>query len=168
MKKPVEDHYILFTNLNYVTIGSVRTSSHALLLSQREAFLARGTPEFILAGFAIDASIPTFDIRVPSIEYKLEDAASSNIAMLHDDGSIKPLCSGAILTIEGFEPIQLVSHTRDQPIHVDIFAGEDAAQRAQSVLPLRVHQFWAAPGMPAVAWMRREQILGFLKATGGR
>jgi hypothetical protein len=70
---PITSRYALFVNLSYVTIGDVRTYSHAVLLQQGEdPTKARGTAARCeLRGFLTDPALPTFDLIVPGFDHEL-------------------------------------------------------------------------------------------------
>lgn len=141
--------HILITNLDYVTIGPVRTFTHALLLADtRDKALGSCRAR----GFSTDPTLPTFDIEIPSIDHTLELVQSNNLFIRHD-GEARPRCSGAILTFADNGPVlQLVTCTQERFLDVYTFEEEDGYDIIWRRLREMTRKYWHAPYMPRVQW----------------
>lgn len=157
--KSLVERYTLLTNLDSVTIGSLRMFCHALLLEEASG-LERGRLQCKVRGFKTDPALEVFDLFLPGdrIEYELVPASSAAI-FIGSDGTQKPLSTGAILKITHFPiPIQLVAYDSAHPVHADTFEGpvaDNVVLRVWQTLPQRVRQYWTAPYMPFVQYVPR-------------
>ena len=150
------ERYTLFTNLNYVTIGPVRTNSYALLLCDGEGL--PGRRQCKVRGFGTDPAWPTFDIFVDSIEYTMHDA-QGNLFKLKDDGSMEATIVGAILTLKDGPKIEIVSNDRTRSIDIQTFEGESGViLEVWEALKKKVPEYWAAPNMPTLLWRRADEV----------
>lgn len=124
--RPAHLKSVLFTNLDYVTVNGVRTTTHALLLSSgAEGLFKDDPPRNDIVGFGSSCSWRVFDMRVPSIEYTLTPADSSkSMVMLQDDRTVKPVFSGGILQLKDGPTFTLLVHDYDQPIYTDVFEAD--------------------------------------------
>lgn len=163
------DKIILFTNLDYVCIGDVRTRSHAAYLQAQynpRLTLVNG-PRFRFYGFGTETSNPTFDIDVPSIDYKLISAASAH-TFIGDSGKARPISSGAIMKIEGFDrEIQLVVGRQELPIEIETFEfdSEDHDwEHFHLKVTENVAKYWIAPNMPLQMYQPIEIVRLCLKS----
>jgi len=151
----MHEKFILFTNLQSVTVGPVRTFTHALLLQDAE-----GLPrerQCKVRGFGTDSAWPTFDIFVKSIEYELADA-QGNLFKLEDDGSTTALVTGAIMQVKDGPQLQLVTCDRERPLDIEVFEGERRVQDVWAALQRKVPEYWTAPNMPTLQWMPAEVV----------
>jgi len=157
-----EDQYTLITNLEFVIIQDVRMFCHALLISEMEDSLVREKRKRELRGFFVDLSSEVFDMRIPSVDYKLVDAHSGDVFVGHS-GKSCPLFSGAILKINGVVDIQLICGYRlgldvhEFPLDTDICEVWD-------VLPRKVAAHWTAPSMPVVRYESASIVRATLRA----
>ena len=148
--------YTLFTNLTYVTIGDVRTNCAALLLEEAESAFDRDKPQCKIRGFGPDPAWPVFDIflKVPTIEFELQDAASHHAIVLGQNGPY-PLSVGAILTIRDGLRMELIAQNRALGLLRDDFEGEQEERtilKVWDVLSRRCIEAWNAPNMPMLTW----------------
>lgn len=149
------EKYTLFTNLDWVTIGPVRTFTHALLLQDAE-----GLPrerQCKVRGFGTDSAWPTFDIFVESLEYELTDA-QGNLFKLEDDGSTTAVITGAIMQIKDGPRLDLVTCDRKRPLDIEVFEGERRVQDVWAALQRKVPEYWDAPNMPTLTWLSAETV----------
>lgn len=154
------EKYTLITNLEFVSIGGVRTFTNALLLCESPGHFQPEVLDRRIRGFGTDPAWPTFDLmEVKSLEYTLVDARSSAVVIGHD-GQMRPLCSGAIMQFaDGGPEIRLVTCAREAPLRFDQFETNPEAPddhvilRVWEVLPRRVAQFWHPNTyMPRLTW----------------
>lgn len=84
------EKYVLFTNLDMVFIGDVRTHCSALLLERTEGFLNRGQYQCKVRGFGPDPAWAIFDLflRTPDIEYALQSAQSESVSTIRSSPGI--------------------------------------------------------------------------------
>ena len=145
--------YVLFTNLQYVTVNDVRTNSHALLLDESPGIFDE--IRRVARGFGVDPAWPVFDLRIPTLDYELTDAASNSIMLTTSHPEGRPLCSGAIMQIKGGPRLDLIVHDQDQPISIQTFEGrygDEVISAAWEELSSLCAKFWKAPNMPRLAW----------------
>lgn len=150
------EKYILITNLNWVTIGPVRTNTHALLL---EDAVLLGDRQCKVRGFGTDAAWPVFDIFLKSIEHELVDA-QGNVHMLKED-KLVPLITGALLRLKNGPELQLVTCNRSRPLDIQTFESEGGDRKileVWEVLERKVPEYWDAPNMPLLSWQRAENV----------
>lgn len=152
----MRERHVLFTNLDYVTVDSVRTHTNALLLTDGPAMIGPGR-RCELRGFGPDPAWPTFDRHVSSVEYEMFAADSSRTCVVIGDGDKRPrpLSTGAILRFAGGPEVRLIANDSDAPIDVVTIEGESDERpilRVWAVLPAKVRQYWRAPNMPRLAW----------------
>jgi hypothetical protein len=152
------EKYVLITNLQFVSIGIVRTHCNALLLEEWDADMLSNMPNGGLRqrirGFGTEPTWPVFDMASPTIEYTLEAAASSNIMIASQDGGLRPLLFGNVMQIKGFNGprLDLVLSDNSKPLDVETFEGDIA--KVWDVLPEKVSRYWHAPYMPRLSWGR--------------
>ena len=147
--------YVLFTNLSYVAIGTVRTMTNALVLAStpKDAF---GGPRFQARGFGTEAAWPVFDLELPTIAYSM-DGMENYGAVLGNDGESRPFISQSILRIAGGEDapkLRLTIGNPRLPIDVEIFTFENANEitKVWDALARKVEHYWHAPAMPHLVW----------------
>jgi hypothetical protein len=141
----------LITNLDFVICGPVRTFSHALVLQTGPGLFDREKPEYRIRGFTTDASSPTFDIHVKSIEYTADQAASRDV-FIGNDGEPRPLMSGAIFKFaDGGPELQLVTSDYKRPLDIMDFEGEP--RQCWDMLLLKAAEYWTGPNMPTLRWL---------------
>ncbi len=149
-KDAVLDRYVLFTNLQYVSVGPVRAHAGALLLEEHGA-RALGPPRLARA-FGTEAAWPVIDLVIESIEYELISAQSTVVVV--GDGGPRPLMTGAILRIQGSPDIQLIVHDDDRPIDVSRYEGDEhTILKVWSALEEKVAHYWTRPAMPRLTFM---------------
>ena len=152
-KKP-RDRFVLFTNLDYVSIGPVRTQSHALLLQEGDFFAGMGLRRQA-RGFGTESSWPVFDIDLSTIEYEIQPAKSPHIFISDAHPEPRPLSTGAILKV-GDVSMQLWACDSDRDIDVWTIEGEHGARTILKVwdhLATSVALHWTAPNMPRLDWI---------------
>ena len=152
------EKYTLFTNLECVTIGAVRTYTHALLLCDDEGLPRRRQCK--VRGFGTDPAWPTFDIFVDSLEYTMEDA-QGNLFKLKDDGTTEAIITGAILKLKDGPEIHLVAQNQEHSIDIQTFEGEDIIEDIWEVLKEKVPHYWDRPNMPLLAWRPASEIRAY-------
>ncbi len=153
------DRYTLITNLDYVTVETVRTMTHALLVQRGEGLFSREKPQHMLRGFSTSASLPTFDTIVPTDEFELVPAQSSAI-FIGEDNEPRPLFGGAIMKIAGTPiEVQLIAAngSRD-PIDVQRFPEGTDINAVWETLERKVAQHWHAPNMPLPQWVPAQSV----------
>lgn len=153
------DKYILFTNLDMVIVGGVRTHCSALLLERTEDFLNRGQHQCKARGFGPDPAWPVFDLflKTPDIEYVLQSAQSESVSMMVGNEP-RPMFTGALLQIKDGPQLQLIAAINEQPIQVDVFEGpseERIIRKVWDVLSRRVVEFSDTPNRPVLGWVRK-------------
>lgn len=162
-KPACPERYTLFTNLRWVTIAApplrVRCHAHALLLCESPDILGfgreRGSPRREVRAFGVDPAEPVFDAEVPHLDYQLADARG-NAIMLREDGTTKPLISGAIMTIPGVLQAELIVEDSDRPIDVRRFEG--CITQVWEELGARVARYWSGPNMPQLEWLPAQYV----------
>lgn len=136
------DKFILFTNLQSVTIGDVRTFTKALLLQD----LTITNRQLRVRGFGTGPSWETFDIFLrDSIDYEL-----TGIHHLHVYTSYK-------LTLEDGLELELATMDTDRPGDVQTFEGVPVTD-VWEVLKRKVPFYWNCPNMPTLAWLPAETV----------
>ena len=131
--------YVLITNLSYVTVGDVRTDTHALLLEEWSEEL-KALPRRRIRGFGPDAAWPVFDIiTVPSVAYALTAAAASS----------------AWLQLNGGPRLNLYVSDQSKPIDVLAFTPGTDIEEVWRVLPQKVAAYWwpSYTNMPRLVWV---------------
>ena len=151
----ITSRYVLFVNLSYVTIGDVRTNSHALLLQQGEdPTKPRGTAaRSMLRGFMTDPALPTFDLVVPSFEHELVRIPPPWWIPRADDGEI--LLRGPGWREDIVLSAQVVS---DLGIRMVAFPDDTPIDRVWETLVREVAASWAAPAMPVKYYQDAEGV----------
>lgn len=148
----MREKYVLITNLDWVTVGDVRTYTHALLLEQTRG-LGRDDVMFKVRGFGTDPAWPVFDIFVKSIDYDLTDA-QGNLFKVEGDGVV-PVIMGAIMQLKDGTRLDLVTCHRERPLDIQTWEG-DSDERlildVWEVLKRKVPEYWDAPNMPTLQW----------------
>lgn len=153
-EKPVNDEYVLFTNIQFVIINNVRTYTHALLLEDAQGVLDPKSRSYSLRGFSLDETVPSFDFPLNSKTYELIDAHSG--AIFIGNRGPRPLASGYIMRFENGPTVQLFTATT-QPLCIDEISGDPCTSpvlRVWAILQPRIRQHWDAPNMPTVKWVR--------------
>lgn len=169
-KPKIPSRYTLITNLDYVIVGQVRTSSHALLVESCEHPLMRGEARHQLRGFCTTPSVPTFDIDIPSYEFSLEDAASHNIMTLrHGEDEPTPLMHGAIMHIPGFVDVQLIAGVNSRRgLDVKRYPDNTDIGQVWADLELKVLEYWEAPNIMVPQWHPAATLRAIGMARGWR
>ncbi len=148
------EKYTLITNLQYVSIGEVRTFCYALLVEENEG-LSRGSTMFKVRGFGTDPAWPVFDIFLKNSEYRLADACSPHV-FIGCDGEMRPMALGYIMQFKDGPALELVVANPKAHLHEDRFegpSGESPILRVWAVLPPRVRQFMQqGTYMPSLTW----------------
>lgn len=174
--------FVLITNLETVTIGAVRTWSHALLLQDDGADERHrlGGPRFRARGFSYDAATPTFDMALESIDYTIEPASSPHW-FIGDSGEAKPLSRGGIMRIQA--PVldrevemQLVAEIgNEEPLDIEVFerpagdkSGRFYSETLWPTLERKIVQYWHAPFFLARTQVPVEQARYALGVKGVR
>lgn len=165
----MHEKYVLFTNLEWVTIGPVRTFTHALLLEDAEGLPRQRQCK--VRGFGTDPAWPTFDLFVKSVAHELVDA-QGNLFKIEEDGLV-PLVTGAILKLEDGPEIELVTQDRSRPLDVVTFegkAGERTILRVWDALQRKVVDYWdEGLNVPLLSWQRASHVKQALgRMQGGR
>lgn len=152
------DKYVLITNLDYVTIGPVRTHCDALLLDQPGDLSGFGQ-SCKVRGFGPDPAWDVFDYflrDLTEVRYTLEGAESQGVQFIGASGVPGPLMRGAILRIEGGPQMDLVTRDSARPLRVEVFEGareERVVLRVWEVLKERVRQYRHPDQyMPSLVW----------------
>lgn len=143
--------FTLITGIDYVSIGNVRTFSHALVVETSAGFLKDG-PRHRLRGFMVAATMPTFDVELPCHEFSLTDAASRDVFIGDDDDEPRPLMTGAIMRFPGLDKeIQLIASYRSA---IEVLRLPDGTEydALYTELASRVAHHWSALDMPAVVF----------------
>lgn len=149
-KHVAKERYVLFTNLEYVSIGTVRTHTCALLLQEEKE--QRLGPRCRARGFGTEAAWPSFDMAIESIGYELVPAQSA--VMVSGDAGTRPLMTGAILRLAGAPDIQLVANDDERPIDVSRYEGDERTiLKVWPVLEEKVARYWTAPAMPRLLFL---------------
>jgi hypothetical protein len=154
-REPV-DEYVLFTNLEWVTIRGVRTFTHALVLERSErCALRRGGADMRVRGFSTDATAPTFDVPMSNFDWSLEDTTPERFIedeRCHRDGHRLWTSYGLKVHLRGWseqegvgEVIELATCDSAREVRVSRFAGPLACWKA---LKREVLDFWRHPAMP--------------------
>jgi len=157
----MKERYVLITNLDWVTIGQVRTFTHAVVLQQCKGLFEE--VQYKVRGFGVDPAWPTFDIFVKSIDYELVDA-QGNLFQLKDDGKLEASITGAIMKLEDGPEIELVTCDRKRPLDIEEFEGEEQegddrlVWKVWRTLEHKVPEYWTAPNMPTLHWRPAELI----------
>lgn len=139
----------LFVNLDGVRIGPVHVHAYALVLSTTPA--SSVFPEMRRAqGFLTELSLPTFDLRLSSLDYELDDAASADMVSLEADGTLMPLCAGSILKFKDGLELQLIASDRRRSIDVLAF---DTLEELGHAIPRLVCEYWIGRGIPTASWV---------------
>lgn len=187
-----QDKYVLITNLQYVTIGPVRTNAYALLLEERVepfALAQSGVPSprdrdesftwpkrYTMRGFGADSAWPVFNMIIPTIGFTAEDAEGGPICLDDDDklgvaaitgkprNEPRRLASGAVLQITGGPAVELVVCDHEQPLSIEHFDGVSIAE-VWDALPVRVAKYWRWPNMPTLQWMPSAHVRQYYTAT---
>lgn len=140
--------HVLFVNIDYVTVGDVRTYSRALLLQQDEDPMeARGTTARCrLRGFLTDPALPTFDLIVPNFDYELIRVPRPSWIPGQDDGEIRH----AVLGGSGWRDDIRLSSDVNSSMGVRTIRFPDDAQieLVWDGLVREVAAYWTAPAMP--------------------
>ncbi len=149
-KSSKPERFVLITNLQYVSIGPVRTHCYALLLSEGVHFFDETKRRCQMRGFLTDPALETFDMDIPSIEFT-SDAAASGHVFVGGDGEVRPLFSGGIFKIAADGPtVSLVKDDDRADFDIQRFEGprdESPILRVWAVLQPKVRQYWRAPFM---------------------
>jgi len=152
--------YVLITNLSYVTVGSVRTMTHALLLCAEPSPFDRGNLRYQARGFGTEAAWPVFDLELPSIEYTLTDPQDFGVFV--GTGTARPLFSCAMLRIKDGPDILLTIDDYRRPIDIEHFEFDreidDEIGDVWRALAAKVADYWHAPHMPGLVWGPPAQI----------
>lgn len=162
----ITSRYVLFVNLDYVTIGDVRTNSHALLLLQEDdPTKPRGTAaRSMLRGFMTDPALPTFDLVVPGFEHELTRIPPPSWIPRVDDGEIRE----AFLRGPGWRDdiVLSVSVISDLGIRTISFPDDTPIERVWRTLVREVAASWAAPRMPVKHFEDAEAVRRILGVEG--
>ena len=155
---PITSRYVLFVNLSYVTIGDVRTFSHALLLQQEEdPTKARGTAARCqLRGFMTDPALPTFDLIVPGFKHELSRIPAPSWIPMLDDGEIR---EAVLRGPEWRHDIVLSAQVNsDLGIQTILFPAGVPIDQVWRTLVREVAASWADPGMPIKHYADAEHV----------
>lgn len=143
------DKFILITNLNSVSIGPVRTCTHAFLLEETEGIFRSSSRVYRARGFGTEGSAPIFDIAIESLDYKIGPMSGAG-PIIMGEGDPRPLFHIAKLTIGAVEMILGVEDS-GRPIDIQRWEGtaeERTILKVWQALPLKVADYWSAPRMP--------------------
>ncbi len=144
----IVSRYVLFVNLDYVTVGDVRTYSHALLLQQNEdPTKARGTATRChLRGFITDPALPTFDLIVPGFEHELLRMPRPSQIPGKDDDQIRHATLGG----PGWRGDIALSSSVNSSLGIRTISFPDDApiEQVWDTLVREVAAYWTAPRMP--------------------
>lgn len=163
---------VLITNLGDVTIGDIRTYTHALLLTDNEGRDMGRNGRFAARGFATEAGEPTFDMRLPSIDYTFElEPVPDHIKAM--GGQVLSMRGTLRVKNTGGDPIGDVSIgltsgslLDGRPIDFETFAGDDRSPRFYTSiwnrLQAKVAHYWDAPYIMLRQQARIEQVRGAL------
>lgn len=171
MSMSIIHRHVLFVNIDYVTVGDVRTYSRALLLQQDEDPLkARGTAARCrLRGFLTDPALPTFDLIVPSFDYDLVRVPRPSWIPGEDDGEIRH----AVLGGQGWRDDISVSSSINSSMGIKTVRFPDDSQ-IESVwfsLVREVAAYWTGPAMPIKHYESSDMVrraLGVASRDPGR
>jgi hypothetical protein len=145
-KELVMSRYVLFVNLSYVTIGNVRTYSHALLLQEDDPTKARNAARCRLRGFLTDPALPTFDLNVPDFEHALSRISPPSWIPMPDDGEIR---EAVLCGPRWRDDIVLSAQVgSDLGIQTVSFPDDVSIDLVWRALVRGVAASWAAPRMP--------------------
>lgn len=150
------DRFILITNLSTVTIGPVRTFTHALLLEETEGLFRDSARRYRARGFGTEGSAPIFDMDVPSLDYTIGPVQGGGPIFIGVTDSrprhlfhVAKLDLGDVTLILGVEDpsrtldIQEWSGTPDTRVILEVW----------KALPEKVAMYWSAPAMPVQAFL---------------
>lgn len=141
---------ILFTNLEYVTVGPVRTMCYALLLEKSVIF--EENYKWVVRGFGTEAAWPVFDMSFSDeIDFTTEPQQVS-----HPSGQKFQPSGRMTLKItdkrEGkSEELALLAHNLKKPISVEFFRDVEVPWLWRH-LASRVRDCWQPPHMPSLRW----------------
>lgn len=153
----INQKVVLFTNLQYVSVGKVRTHCQAMIVEQTETILNPNEVRYRVRGFGPDPAWPVFDLDVDSFAFKLDGAASDKyFMMVNDEGPPKPLFSGHIMTFPDGTKIEMVLADNSQKIRIDVFEGADCYQDVWRLLYAAPAKYARAPYIPVLQWVSRE------------
>ena len=155
-KAKIENRYTLLTNLDYVVASGVRTYTSALLVVREPSPFDERRPRHLIRGFRTQASLPTFDLEVPSDEFTLVDAHNPSFLVASEASGEppRPLLREAIVRWAGMERHPDVSLVVDvnSPHGIDVhrFAAETPILQVWAVMERKIIQYWTAPFFPIV------------------
>lgn len=146
--------YTLITNIRFARSNGLHLEACALLICPADKNSLSNQPQ--LRAFGPDGAWPVFSLWLQSAEFELAPWDSQNQVILKDDGTTKPLYSGAVLRIDGHE------FYLDKACHENDFLVEQFDQgnirAVWDALPGRCARFWMAPNMPTLKWVRAEDV----------
>ncbi len=139
--------YILFTNLSYVTVNDVRTSSFALALSDHPSPLsAHEMYRYRAVGYGPVCSWHVFDFMLPSIDYALDDKVLPQGHSTYNK----------TLSIPDTPNFDLCTEDHKRPIDVERFEFDDPPYTTfAAALAEKVAKYWCGPYMPSLLWDER-------------
>jgi hypothetical protein len=164
----------LITNLGAVTIGDIRTYTHALLLIDTKGCDMARNGRFAARGFATEAGEPTFDMRLPSIDYTFELEPVPDF-IKNTGGQVLSTRGTLHVKNTGGDPINDVSMVLacgsfdGRPIDFETFAGDDRDGRFYpslwNRLQAKVAHYWDAPYIMLRRQARIEEVRGALEVN---
>jgi len=130
----------LITNMNHVIIHGMHLHTHALLLVQHDALRGK---HYTLHGYCTNATLPTFDLDVPSKAF-----------VIFRPDAIGP----SLLCMTGMQDIALHVSRAAEPIDVCRFDPCVSMEHAERLLTWHVAKYWTAPYMPLPNYLPIDEI----------
>ncbi len=140
----------LLTNINFAQIGDLRLECHALLIESGEKSTFGEGVTHKLRGFGTTGCAGIFTQWLSDGAFTLKPAESKNVDFMADNGTMKPLFSGANLCIDGREYF-LQIEDRNCPFDEADMTGVDY-DVIWDTLARKVEQYWNTPHMPRNSW----------------
>lgn len=158
----------LLTNINSVSMGSpsIRLHCHALLLETPTSLFSRDEKvgDCRIRGFLTDGALEVFDfdLKCEPLEYEAESASSQNHLMMSEDGALRPLFSGHLVTFKDGTTLTIISE--DQASGLDVTDYSDYQELWRN-LPLKVLEYWQAPYMPVRMHLPKAAVPDYLRTA---
>ena len=143
----------LITNLDFATINGVRAFAHAIMVDDDPTDGSSKEFRVRVRGFSTHASLPVFDMFVPSATFVKCGGDR--------EGDAETQCD---LTFEDGPTIHLTKTVMsDRAFLIETFTNPDITH-VFDLLEMRVAQFWNAPNMPVRMYLPADQVRWSLRS----
>lgn len=153
--------YVLFTNLDNISLNSIWMFTHALLLASDASAAHTPRPQYMLRGFGMSSTWPVFQIQVPSDDYHV--VMDEPPQQLQQPSVAEPWYLGGQIILAGPDAprIRYTLSDQERPLDVVEFCGEkldDILDNVWSVLNHKTVAYYTAPYIPELTYVPHKRM----------